>query len=397
MNMKGKRDKNLRNRGITLIALVITIIVLLILAGVSIATLTGENGIITQATEAKEQTEKESKKEQKRLAQLEATMNSEETEYKGVKIPAYCAPTRIEGESTIDEGLAIIDKNGNEWIWIEVPKSIYVTATSNTDYANIEKDMQNYAIDYRQTSEETTSQDFTDTWRLANQGFKNADDYNNYKNNMLKSVYDNGGFYIGRYETGTQTARTSESDSITTPIIQEGAYPYNFVECSTAQSLSNQLAVGNKTTSLMFGIQWDLIMKFLEEKGAKSQRELKSGSASWGNYYDAKFDVTGVLYTASASVVGSGIWTEIKSSYTKLDSTKVILTTGATDRNKALNIYDLAGNLNEWTLETLTWQCHNVMRGGRADAWGGGAGAPCAHHDYYSPTLEYCGFRVALY
>ncbi len=45
-----------RNKGITLIALVITIIVLLILAAVSIATLTGENGILTQANKAKEET-----------------------------------------------------------------------------------------------------------------------------------------------------------------------------------------------------------------------------------------------------------------------------------------------------------------------------------------------------
>ena len=45
------------NRGITLIALVITIIVLLILAGISIATLTGENGVLTKANTAKEQTE----------------------------------------------------------------------------------------------------------------------------------------------------------------------------------------------------------------------------------------------------------------------------------------------------------------------------------------------------
>ena len=44
------------NRGITLIALVITIIVLLILAGVSIAMLTGENGILNQATDARDDT-----------------------------------------------------------------------------------------------------------------------------------------------------------------------------------------------------------------------------------------------------------------------------------------------------------------------------------------------------
>lgn len=57
MNMKGEKGKNMRNKGITLIALVITIIVLLILAAVSIATLTGENGILTRANDAKTSTE----------------------------------------------------------------------------------------------------------------------------------------------------------------------------------------------------------------------------------------------------------------------------------------------------------------------------------------------------
>ena len=64
--MKTKELK--RNKGITLIALVITIIILLILAGVTIATLTGENGILTRATEANEQTEKKGLKEEIELA-----------------------------------------------------------------------------------------------------------------------------------------------------------------------------------------------------------------------------------------------------------------------------------------------------------------------------------------
>ena len=59
-------------KGITLIALVITIIVLLILAGVSVATLTGDNGIVTQAQNAKEQTEITSEKEQIQLAAIAA-------------------------------------------------------------------------------------------------------------------------------------------------------------------------------------------------------------------------------------------------------------------------------------------------------------------------------------
>lgn len=68
-NEKTKKKKNLKSqaKGITLIALVITIIVLLILAGVTIATLTGENGILTKATESKEETEIEGAKENARL------------------------------------------------------------------------------------------------------------------------------------------------------------------------------------------------------------------------------------------------------------------------------------------------------------------------------------------
>ena len=60
------------NRGITLIALVITIIVLLILAGVSISMLTGSNGILTQASNAKQATEESTEKEKRQLSQIEA-------------------------------------------------------------------------------------------------------------------------------------------------------------------------------------------------------------------------------------------------------------------------------------------------------------------------------------
>ena len=65
------------NKGITLIALVITIIVLLILAGVSIAMLTGQNGILTQAQNAKKTTENKSAEEKVKLAVMSARTRSE--------------------------------------------------------------------------------------------------------------------------------------------------------------------------------------------------------------------------------------------------------------------------------------------------------------------------------
>ena len=64
LKKNNKRCKDLKEKaGITLISLVVTIIVLLILAGISIAMLTGENGILTQARRAKEETEQAKKDE----------------------------------------------------------------------------------------------------------------------------------------------------------------------------------------------------------------------------------------------------------------------------------------------------------------------------------------------
>ena len=72
-------NKTKRNaRGITLIALVITIIVLLILAGVTIAALSGDNGILTKAKEAKEKTEQAQKDEERNLQEITDTMNGVE-------------------------------------------------------------------------------------------------------------------------------------------------------------------------------------------------------------------------------------------------------------------------------------------------------------------------------
>lgn len=258
-------------------------------------------------------------------------------------IPQDFQVSEVPGENTIDEGLVVRDSEKNEWVWIEVPKSIYTTAISNTDYASIEKDMQSYASTYRENG-------YTDTWYSEKQhGYASSEDYNDDKNNMLKSVYDKGGFYIGRYEVGTNTARTSSSDTETTPIIKRDAYPYNFVTNKQAQSLSNQLATEGKRSSLMYGIQWDLVLKYIETKGGKTQSELKLNSTTWGNYNMVTFSITRGSYTTNPSI--TNLWKEAIPNYIKPSGTNVLLTAGTTKRNSTLNIYDLAGNVGEYTLE----------------------------------------------
>ena len=109
---------NLKERkGITLIALVITIIVLLILAGVSVAMLTGQNGILTQANNAKASTANKSAEEKVKLAVMAARSQSEDasldleklttevtTNYGGqVKGGAFPVTVTIDGKSfTVD-------------------------------------------------------------------------------------------------------------------------------------------------------------------------------------------------------------------------------------------------------------------------------------------------------
>ena len=157
---------------------ILNIIVLLILAGVAIATLLGPNGILKNATDAKQKTETAYKEEQKKLAQLEANTNLEKYEYEDsngnkIVIPAGCTVSDIESENTLEDGLVIIDKNGNEWVWIEVPKEI--TAEANTSEEIFEV-LNNYAIDYRLTYN-------TDVW-YDGCGLT-EDEYNAKKEDML--------------------------------------------------------------------------------------------------------------------------------------------------------------------------------------------------------------------
>ena len=422
------KEKLKQNNGITLIALVITIIVLLILAGVSIAMLTGDNGILTQATEAKKANTAGAEKEQIGLAMQSLKMKKQpdnvsmivtsdelqkqllddgaknvavedgennkliviyqdsKNKYtvnqdgkidenagnpgtgEGGSLPSTSDtnPFLPDGAEVIEDdlskGVVIKDSNGNYWTWVEVPKSIYTNTaynggtapTSSTDYAKIESTMQKYAEAYREAG-------FTDEWCSEEQhGFVSAEEYNNHKNTMLKSVYENGGFYIGKYEVGTKTLRTSSSTNLTTPVIKEGAYPYNWVNNKQAQEKSKELATGGRTSSLMFGIQWDLVLKHIENKQGKTQAELKNDSTAWGNYYNATFEITKGKYSTDYGQT----FIDVNGKYTKLSNDIVLVTSGATERNSILNIYDLAGNENEWTLEKGTYDSTpNVCRG----------------------------------
>ena len=189
--MEGKKFKNEKQQGITLIALVVTIVILLILAGISIGALTGDNGIIDQAHTAKEDTEIASWEEQIDLAIIDAEKKhrnpsmsdiKEELKNKGVikddsqvddetgaittNEPAYTIEGKLddyipfgpgmvadknetyndgtntatipkgfeilEGADTIEDGLVIQDGEGNQFVWIPVETPVSDTEANGT-------------------------------------------------------------------------------------------------------------------------------------------------------------------------------------------------------------------------------------------------------------------------
>ena len=309
-----------------------------------------------------------------------------------VYIPKGFQVSQTYGENTIEEGLVVKDTNNNEWVWIQVPKSQMpegLTFENEIDYTTLETALLTYAHD---SSDNTC----VDNWYTKEQHGLEETEYKMLKEKMLKSIYDKGGFYIGRYEAGTNTARTSKANELTPVVIQQDAYPYNFVTCSQAQSLSKNLVSEGRTSSLMFGIQWDLVLKYLEVKGAKSQNQLREDSSNWGNYSNVTFDIERGKYTANASTAGS--WMMVSGKYTKPIASNILVTTGATFRNCTLNIYDLAGNVSEWILGytgDLSYPC--ACEGGFFN--NSGSSYPVSrYYNYGTVDSNYdIGFRPTLY
>ena len=187
------------------------------------------------------------------------------------------------------------------------------------------------------------------------------EEYHSLKKYMLKSVYKNGGFWIGQYEAGSNIYPATPKNDTRTVLIQKDLYPYNYISCSNAQIKSSKLNSGNYISSLMFGIQWDLILKHLEVKGKVPREEIVTTSIKWGNYSRSEFFIDNGKYSIKPYNANSFIdYSEDTKGYVedkyKFDRVPILLTTGARILNSKMNIYDLAGNLFEWTLEKSSVQ-----------------------------------------
>ena len=390
-----------KNKGITLIALIITIIILLILVGVSLnllikGDLFGSAEKAVEGTNAKvneqqtrvdelmgelDEVEREIEEQERQQEEAEKQKNlpgtrvTENTKYirdgKTAWIPKGFTVSGIKSEQSIDNGLVIYDipegttvdwtnpdsvKTAyNQFVWIPVEVKSTDTENSIASFYRSEwtanestggERTNGLSTDY---TEPDSTNDTADKTGIANQIA-----------NLTKSIYKYGGFYIGRYEAGSKTPRTSSS-GVTEIGIKQDMYPYIYVKWGDSMSsigttgavyLSNSLYNTNEygaTSMLCTGACWDSMLDFI-----KDLNHSVTNSTTWGNYKNSEtFEITRgsyAVYDTSNYTLGS--FNNVGSKYSKMKDTSILLTTGATERNCSKNIYDVAGNCYEWTTES---------------------------------------------
>ena len=328
MKIQKERINRLKRdvKGITLVALVITIIVLLILSGVAINLTIGSNGIFTRAGNATEKYEEASINEQKEMNQVTDVLDNYVRKVEGVTIPKgfyYVGGTKEDGivisDSKEDENKYSKEKYtdqanipgdgliGNQFVWVPV------------ENINDFKIYPGYYLGTTQSLEEY-SEPAPEEYRYENE----LEEYNS----MKQSVEDHKGFYVARYEAGKENI-----DGIDTVVSKKGATVWNNIAWGDSMTeIGNTGAVAKAkgmytdkskydvTSTLIYGVQRDAIMAWIDENykilNCNAENSYVANSKDKGNY-----NQTGPVEC------------------------------GSSDSYRVKNIYDLAGNVDEWTME----------------------------------------------
>ena len=414
MKEKAKTNKkltrnNIKNNenAITLVALVVTIIVLIILAGISISLVLGDNGIITKAKDARSNFIRSANEEQTGLDNLYAEMNEKisgtsnpggagggaggntitagETATGGNKnytdrtdtaiIPKGFTVSGISTEQTIANGLVIYDLEGtdtsswdenywntnkdtiqstyNQYVWVPVSGSL---ARYEGYYNGSLASMLSTCSEPLNYSSTTAAE-----WETI--------EYTAMKN----SVESNHGFYIARYEAskgndGTKDKAESKKGKEVWNNVRWGD---SMTEVGTLGAVYNSQQVYNNsdynvTSTLIYGSEWDAVLAWIDSKfitGECTSDSIIVDSTEYGNYSPA------------SNNYGSP---------------------GKTGIFAIKNIYDIAGNVRELTMEAYDTG-NRICRGGYF--WVGGSVNPISERMNNHPmsTGSTIGFRVALY
>ena len=387
-------NKN-KDRGITLVALVITIIILLILATISIQSLTN-TGLFKNAQKAKDETQNAAENQAKTLNEYEDELNkytsgtveerkdpikevankvlstTDNTELQDaygnkIVVPAgfkIVSDSTTSNATTVDKGIVIEDATsgataGSQFVWIPVGKIYTDVAKTDANAKTIE--LGRYEFDSNGNRSAYSGSYVEEDKGATNTTLKNwgntiAKNITNFKN----SVAANGGYYIGRYEARTTTKRTAVGNALT-QITEKGTdQVYNFVTQLQAASQAQNMYNSNKFTSdLMNSYAWDTATLFLQTCGEEKYSIKTSVNKSLASKGTNSSDYTGT-------------------------------------RDTVCNVYDMASNIRELTTETSNGSdgpC--VSRGG--DCYISTFDTSCRDDNGTSNSNDNLGFRPLLF
>ena len=403
MKLKEKTDVNknftklTHKRGISLIVLIVTIIVIIILAAAVILTITKNNPV----SSAKEATFKEDmsniQDELSMYLSKKYTDNPTSFDKSSVNLSGDAMVTELPSTKKYKEKVSVIKgklvwagetENNTEYKWfsevtdgatkksesvrdewknkiaeevegVPVPKGFtYKEGTKDTGL--VIKDEKGNEFVWVPATESTYRKDTSFPGVTPTRD----DTLPNGIKDETADVVKYGGFYIGRYEAGIPKGDTSSSNKIGIPVSKKDATVWTNINYTNAKaSAENMISNEYVQTGLLTGKAWDTICHWI-----KSDDELKD-SRTYGNYNDS---------LAPAN----------ENSGTKR-------TAGFNENWKVKNIYDLAGNVWEWTSEA--YSSISISRGGSYDYGGSDFPVSCRDRDSASGANGVTGFRLRLY
>ena len=287
-----------------------------------------------------------------------------------VPVPKGYVASSVASENTVKDGFVIYEGEGevtdtnvetarttrNQFVWVPVanPSEMYGTDSTGKKLGKI----------YYFSSSGITPLNWTEQGGVMRILVLDTDKYNYHEpdvvsydssngitkgqletefNNMIASVETYGGFYIGRYETGNLSKTKAAVVKNNSDIVNQTWYTmYNKAKGVAANS--------NVTTTIIWGCQWDAVLRWMYNSGDSTKKTYTYDSTGKGNY------------------AGTNGYKAIP--------------TGSNNAYAVNNIYDMAGNVYDWTMETF--QDERVFRGGTFND--SGSTHPVYNHLYGYPN-----------
>ncbi len=444
----------IKEKGVTLIALAVTVTVMLILAGVGINSALGENGFITRAQNEKQKQEASQSEQEEKMQILaneyESSVSRENELPENTKQNPQPAGTEVRlKDSWGTETTKIIKtSNGEEVTEITRVATVYAVSVGDGETVPVPKNfyyvggnLSNGVIisdnpeDKYEAGKDKTTYDYTTSLR-GNQfvwipcerkdyvktawGKQNAEWDNTTSASEYAQIDKYGGFYVARYEAGlasnikefTANQKHDGSNQIYNlegiPQSKAGIVPWNFIDWTHSKANAEKMYNNYYVSSgLITGTQWDVILNTLINRTGLTNSDITTDSNVWGNYRNISTPYKGRLAKADYGTTISNYWTLKPFGTSTSGKTSVyensagdLLTTGASAKTEWYHIFDLAGNVWEWTEEDSHYDTTGQFRGVR----GGGcfdesSAFPACYrtHCSVSYTSAHVGFHTVLY